>query len=355
MSEYRNLNSRLESKLNEVMDTETIGKNGMKIKKAKKRDFVKLTVGLLVLVTVFMACNKDKDKEDENKGKWVQKANYPGAAVANAVAFSINGKIYVGKDDFFEYDPATNKWTEKHYFPGNNLVCGMCFVADNKAYVVGSQYALWEYNPVTDTWIAKSTCPISSGDNVSFVFGISNKGYIGSTHFHSGLYSWWITNEALYEYNNATDTWKECTEFPNNATANTIVSNQSEENAYSIGGYTSGDHASSEDYFYRYNPLTDRWTERAAFPVKTRGSIAFCKDGIIYAGLGKDYYSSKYAISSTWRNKDHNNIYKYDSGNNSWSLETEAPMKGEGKIAVICNGKLYVGLGENIEFWEYTF
>jgi hypothetical protein len=36
-------------------------------------------------------------------------------------------------------------------------------------------------------------------------------------------------------------------------------------------------------------------------------------------------------------------------------LETEAPIKGEGKIAVMCNGKLYVGLGGSVDFWEYDF
>ncbi|MDR1459128.1 MAG: hypothetical protein LBI60_02825, partial [Bacteroidales bacterium] len=102
-------------------------------------------------------------------------------------------------------------------------------------------------------------------------------------------------------------------------------------------------------------PVTDRWTERASFPLSTKGGIAFCKGGIIYAGLGRDYFLSQSAVYESWRDEDHNKIYKYDSENNSWRLETEAPIQGEGKIAVICNGKLYVGLGGSLDFWEYSF
>jgi N-acetylneuraminic acid mutarotase len=326
-----------------------------------RRTLLILGQTLLVLSLIFtIGCKKDDD--DKENGKWVKKANYPGAAVSNAVAFSINGKVYVGmgyasspQSDLWEYDPATNKWTEKHYFPGDGLSRGMYFVADNQAYIIDLQYILWEYNPATDTWVEKSTCPVSYDARVSFVFGISNKGYIGSNRFHSGLSSSWVSNEALYEYNLATNTWKECAIFPSNSIVEQQAIVSTEQNAYSIGGYTSGDHASSGGNVYMYNPVTDRWTERASFPVKTKGGIAFCKNGIIYAGLGRDYYNSQFASYESWRDEDHNKIYKYDSENNSWSLETEAPIQGEGKIAVICNGKLYVGLGGSLDFWEYAF
>ena len=48
----------------------------------------------------------------------------------------------------------------------------------------------------------------------------------------------------------------------------------------------------------------------------------------------------------------------YDSENNSWNLAIKAPvtMQKKAGIAVMCNGKLYVGGLKNfIDFWEYSF
>ena len=343
--------------LNNVMEAENHSKN------RKKRHLFYLIIIAVGLITSFGSCSEEETNGNNGnkEEKWLKRANYLGSAVSNAVAFSINGKVYVGmgyansfQSDLWEYDPATNKWTEKHYFPGDYLLSNKCFVADNKAYVIGYQYILWEYNPETDTWIEKSTCPIPSGVSVSFIFGISNKCYIGTTRYYWGTWGSYTLNEGLYEYDLATDTWKECAVFSGNTISDQAIAS-TEQNAYSIGGYSGGDHASSQANFYMYNPITDRWAERVTFPVKTKQGIAFCKDGIIYAGLGKDYYASQFAAQSIWRNEDHNKIYKYDSENNRWILETEAPIKGEGKSAVICNGKLYVGLGGSLDFWEYTF
>ena len=58
---------------------------------------------------------------------WTQKANYSGAYISNAIAFTIGTKGYVGlgvdslsayHNDFWEYETVTNTWTQKANFPG---------------------------------------------------------------------------------------------------------------------------------------------------------------------------------------------------------------------------------------------
>ncbi len=115
-----------------------------------------------------------------------------------AIAFSINGKGYIGgglnrniytceEDDFWEYDPIANNWTQKGNLPtgfyGNNTQYSQTtFTANGKGYYFDSEShgdnKLWEYNPITDTWIQKTAIPDSTF-NYDISFNIGNKGYLG--------------------------------------------------------------------------------------------------------------------------------------------------------------------------------
>jgi len=310
---------------------------------------------LLILVAVigFVACHKDNNsgENDDNSGnKWVQKKNYPGAQNDRPVAFSVNNKIYaLSSTNLWEYNPTSDTWTEKSFpnIADNTFITtSTCFVINNKAYIIdeynktwipgGSAYnfPVWEYNPIADDWTKKTACPIivstyqcSWGGTVlshsNFGFSINNKGYAGNM------------GGAFYEYNPETNTWKQCA---NAGGHEGIIRGATEEHGFTIGGRNCSYYAST---FRIYNPDTDKWTPKANFPTAIQQGIAFCKDGVIYAGLG-----------SPGTGKD---IYKYNNDNNSWNYAIEAPIERSGAIAVMCNGKLYLGLGGNIDFWEYTF
>jgi len=329
----------------------------------KTSNFFKASVLLMLAMLFFPGCGGKKDDGGEspsnnqnppdnqsNKGSWVQKANYQGAAVAYAVGFSVNGKIYVGmgsngnhKNDLWQYDPATNKWTERKDFPGTGNLA--YFVANNKAYVIASNMNMWEYNPETDSWMQKASYPDNNlyAAATHIYFNINNKGYVG---YYYGSFSSIISG--FYEYNPATDTWKKCMNTPWGIT----VATATDQIGYAMGN----------DICYTYNPTTDKWAQKANFPLSGSdysGGIAFCEDGVIYAGLGAvaDYHSYIYS----------NQIYKYDSDANSWSVAITVPdvLTREGAVAVMCNGKLYVGLGLMgvdsgvqqcmLDFWEYSF
>jgi N-acetylneuraminic acid mutarotase len=84
-------------------------------------------------------------------------------ARSNAVAFTLNGKGYIGtgnysgiRSDFWEYDPTDDSWTEVTSFEGSARQDAAAFVIGDKAYVAtgknGSYYYddVWYFEPDVD-------------------------------------------------------------------------------------------------------------------------------------------------------------------------------------------------------------
>ena len=76
--------------------------------------------------------------------KWTSITPFGGTPRRAAVAFSLNGKAYVGtghdgfsKNDFWEYDPALNTWTQKNDFSGSPRYGAVAFVVNGKVYIGG--------------------------------------------------------------------------------------------------------------------------------------------------------------------------------------------------------------------------
>lgn len=143
-----------------------------------------------------------------------------------AVAFSINGKGYVGtginmaytKKDFYEFDPIQNSWTTKNLFPGTARYGAVGFSIGNKGYLAtGSDGMgtfltdLWEYEPVTDTWTQKSSFP-GSPRHAAVAFTIGTKAYVGSGSTQSSP----DCEDDFWCWDQATDTWTPVTTFPGN-------------------------------------------------------------------------------------------------------------------------------------------
>src|SRR5689334_25410056 len=102
------------------------------------------------------------------QGVWTQLTDFGGTARDSAIAFSIDGKGYIGTgsdagvrtSDFWEYDPSTNTWTRKADFPGAPIWLATGFSIGSKGYIgtgtvnnaPGSKRWFAEYDPATDTW-----------------------------------------------------------------------------------------------------------------------------------------------------------------------------------------------------------
>jgi N-acetylneuraminic acid mutarotase len=86
---------------------------------------------------------------DTTTNNWKEVAAYPGAAAADAVATSLNGKGYVRVDGgLYEYNPTTNIWTTKTYKPTTRFA--RAFTLEEQVYWIGGgglTKEFWAYLP----------------------------------------------------------------------------------------------------------------------------------------------------------------------------------------------------------------
>jgi N-acetylneuraminic acid mutarotase len=133
--------------------------------------------------------------------------------------------------DFWQYNPETNLWSQKTSIGGSKRRDAACFVIDGKGYITtgidnGNYEAdLWEYNPVDDTWTKKRAISNSSDDDYdddySEIIGIykvglsiNGKGYLVTGGQTTGTVVW--------EYNPVTDLWIAKTSFEGTARADAV-------------------------------------------------------------------------------------------------------------------------------------
>src|SRR3972149_8899342 len=154
---------------------------------------------------------KDIWEYDPSTGQWSQRISLSGAKRRDAVAFVIEDKGYictginngVYEYDFWEYDPTIDQWvkkrsiadvTEEDYdddytsITGTNKVAfsinGKGYIATGGAGTAGT--AVWEYNPVSDSWVQKTSLE-ASGRVEAIGFSIGDLGYV-TTGRNSGYY-----------------------------------------------------------------------------------------------------------------------------------------------------------------------
>ena len=127
---------------------------------------------------------------------WTRKSNFAGGSRYGAVGFSIDNKGYVGigignGNDFWEYDPISDSWSQKANVPGGSRDSAVGFSIGNKGYVGtggGGEWVwetgtrrqdFWEYDPASNTWTQKAN--FAGGVRTRAVsFSIGNKGYVGA-------------------------------------------------------------------------------------------------------------------------------------------------------------------------------
>ena len=207
---------------------------------------------------------KDFWEWDQASNTWTQKSDYTGGNRQGAVGFSINSKGYIGTgeyistnftNDFWEYDPSNDTWTAKHNLNGSCRAYATGFSIGNKGYVGGGKFTtnnydglndFWEYDPSTDTWIARA----SLGNKVynAASFSVLGKGYIAGGLEYSGL--GYLPSNSVSEFDPANNTWS-----PKH---NIIGGSRDEASGFSIGnrGYLTSGY-----YMYGYNAglCNDLW------------------------------------------------------------------------------------------------
>jgi hypothetical protein len=141
---------------------------------------------------------------------WTQGAPLPAARSGAAVA-AFGGKVYIiggftipfptGTNTVYEYDPVTNTYLTKTPWPGTATGNLSGVVYNGEIYVVGGSVAAsLAYNPVTDTW--RTLAPFPQADcqsNAVFEQG----GLIWSV----GCLNRPVLTQQVFMYNPGTNTW----------------------------------------------------------------------------------------------------------------------------------------------------
>jgi len=253
-------------------------------------------------------------------GVWAQKTDFGGVnglARSEAVAFGIlsTGKGYMGTGwngntatyyaDFWEYDSANNTWTQKANFgstpndlDGLKRKSAVAFAIGANGYVGtgfdGTNYFndFWEYNPASNTWkqlpnvgatAAAATGVAARADAVGFSIATA---ITGKGYVGTGFDG---TNyyKDFYEFDPATGFWTKKTDF-----AGTAGTARAEAVGLSIGskGYVGTGLNGTTYYqdFYEFNPATNAWTKKADFAggLRAEAVALYCQCSNGYVGMG---------------------------------------------------------------------
>ncbi len=128
------------------------------------------------------------DEHGNPMGSWTRKADFPGWEHRNAAVFIINDQAYIGLDartvvspdslevrkQLWRYDALNDNWIAEGRFPGEPREQTIAFSANGKGYMGGGRdhTDFWEYDPVTQEWTPKAE---ASGADLSF--SVNNRGY----------------------------------------------------------------------------------------------------------------------------------------------------------------------------------
>lgn len=235
---------------------------------------------------------------------------FKGVPRIKAIAFSINGKGYVGTGidadgnylkDFWEFDPTREKgkqWDSIAPFPGGKRAGCVGFSIGNLGYV-GTGYDggsdkgdFFVYNPDNDTW--QTLTPGFQGEKRSdaSVFIINDKAYIVGG---------WANGAALWDFyafdpnaSDAANTWTKLRDIKN-------TSSESYDDNYNIMRHDACAFTSTEGkgYFmlgvnstivgtvWEYDPANDLWDQKTSFEKAAKaGACAFTLGGRLFVATG---------------------------------------------------------------------
>ena len=303
------------------------------------------------------------------QGQWKEMTSLPAGPRERAFHFTIGDQLYLGtgrgypgggfdgsinENDVWMYDFTTDTWHERRSFPGPAFRNGASFVIDSFAYVIaghnGTDYIdqFWRYDPKTDTW---AELPPFPGGPMSFpvAFNLGNKGYVTLGGIGADQPDRTFYNKTLWEYDPNTEGWSEKAAFPGEGRwrgFSFVIDGQ----AY-VGG---GDHENRNDIqnngldfsgCYKYDPGLDNWTAIADFPEGfSVGCFSFSINDKGYVGEG-----AQHQYFTDYRTK----VWEYDPISDHWKHVSNLPGSQLGRIKGFSGtyqGRAYIGGGRHYAF-----
>ncbi|MDW3191549.1 MAG: galactose oxidase [Cytophagales bacterium] len=322
---------------------------------------------ILMLVSVMLlgisACTESTEDTDED-GNWVKLSDYEGDTRTGAVSFVIGEEAYVGLGsdgedyltDFWKYDASRNFWQEIAPFPGVGRISAVAFSADGKGYV-GTGYNddlaqeemadFWMYDPDADTWT--EIAPFAGSARYSAVaFSLNGLGYVGTGYDGSYL-------KDFYRYNPASDTWEQSISL--------FGSKRESAFAFVVGSRAYvGSGVNNDQFlydFWAFDPESDQWIDFSiedddddffdeyVDAMERFDATAFVMDDIAYIATG----------TGTSFQRD---IISFDPQTEIWDEDFtsfEGLARG-GAVSFVINGRGFITTGRSAttrhdDIWEW--
>jgi N-acetylneuraminic acid mutarotase len=271
-------------------------------------------------------------------------------------AVALNGLIYVfgGSSTITGtwisetevYNPATNTWTIKASIPTPRAEMA-CAVVNGKIYVIGGYNPAFpgnsypgalsnveEYNPITDTWVAKTPMPTSR--SVLSACEINNLIYV--------VGDWPNATGIMEIYNPSNDSWT--TGAPSITGRMNINSAVNTSNGfyfmagkvYGTGGNTTSIISNKNEF---YDLASNTWLTKADMPQPTFGGTGCLQNNKIHYMGGTIAYQPEIIT---------NNHFIYDISTNTWTSGLSMLTARTYVTIVSLNNKIYAIGGTNGSF-----
>ena len=243
---------------------------------------------------------------DPASDSWTELTPFPGAARGFAIGDTWNGKAYFGfgddgtslLNDLWVFDPSNMSWTELAPCPCAARRHPAMIAHNGRVFVglgntsIGNMNDWWEYDITSNTWSQKENLPSQSRHH-PYQFGINDNVYSGFGH-GNGIFNDW------FRYDITAETWTQVATLP---AQGRVAGTQFSYNG--LGYVLSGDgdnHDSMETgEFWAYDPISDNWEEMPPHPEGSRWAPAsFIINGEVYIINGTSF--SQYVTE----------IYKYN-------------------------------------------
>ena len=312
---------------------------------------------LFLLLLLFQAWNQP-EPSPYPEITFQKMAAHPEGGRSTAVSFVINDTAYMALgrlrlfdlavNDCWAYYPESNSWARKADFPGLPRVNAVAEVVNGKAFAglgyqpldnvyINEAYLRdwWMYDAEKNTWERKADypgeqtiTPFTSGA-VSFVYG--NDIYVGA-----GFNSYSFSNR-FWKYNTLTDAWTQINDFT--STSRAIATALNADGRIFFG---TGYHTYNLNDWWEYLPSDDSWKKRREMPDGGRvNALSFAVGKRVFVATGRHFGGTE------TNGKLFPDIMEYDADKDVWYYRGQLETGRENAIAFVLKGRVYIGMGEN--------
>ncbi len=304
-------------------------------------------IKLICCCTLALCCTflNAQDWEEVNAPPSSFRTDHSFGFSLDGLGYLVTGGSETGpRDDFYQFDPATEEWTQLDDFPGPARGYAIGDVYDGKAYLgFGSSPDdflddLWVYDNSSEEWTQLADCACQGRNHPAFV-AHQGKIFMGmGNNWNGNLNDWWM-------YDIQTNTWEERADFPSLPRHHPYM--------FAIGDYVYAGFGHGDDFisdeWYQYDPATDEWTQVASIPGEGRVAgtqFSFNGKGYVLSGDNEDH--SSFDTGEFWVYYANYDFWEELESHPSTSRWSPASFIIEGEVYLI-NGMTLVG-----EDWVYV-